>query len=306
MALLVHERSGMTINLHANHLVGRSDRCDLRMSEDYVSSEHASIRWNGQIWSLKDLGSRNRTYLNGSSVSAAQPVPLEVGSRIAFGLEADVWTLSDLSAPEAVAIPLDGSEPLIAVNALLPVPSPLKPAATVYRGSDGGWKLDEDGEVREAVDGGVFAADGRSFRLSLPSAVLPTVPLGALEAPRTTDLALEFSVSVDEEHVEIVARSRRETLQLGARTHNYILLELARRRAADVQSGLPETSCGWVYQDELCDSLRLDLARLNVDVYRIRKQFAQIELLDPASVIERRARTKQLRLGVKQFLVRQL
>jgi hypothetical protein len=306
MAVLLHERSGLTAILHANHLVGRSERCDLRIDENYVSTEHASIRWNGQAWFLKDLGSRNQTYVDGASVSAAQPVLLNPGSTLAFGRKDDTWRLQDLSAPEAVAIPLDGGEPLVGVNALLPVPSSIRPAATVYRGSDGGWKLDEEGETRNVEDGGVFEVDGRSFRLSLPSAVLPTVPVGSLEALRITDLELHFSVSSDEEHVEIVAASPGKLQHLGSRSHNYLILELARRRAADADSKLPETSCGWIYQDELCERLRVDVARLNVDVYRIRKQFAHLELLDPATIIERRARTKQLRLGVKRFSIRQV
>jgi hypothetical protein len=306
MALLVHDFSGTSVTLHANHLIGRSERCDLRLEEQYVSAEHASIRWNGDAWLVKDLGSRNSTYVNGTVAAAANPVALALGSTVAFGLKDDTWTLEDLSAPQAAAIPLDGGAPLVAVDALLPVPSSVSPAATVYRGSDGGWKLDEEGEIREAVDGSVFEVEGRSFRLSLPSAVAPTVPVGSLEVARVTDIELEFAVSSDEEHVEIGVSSLGRALGLGARTHNYLLLELARRRDADAKSRLPETSCGWVYQDELCARLRVDPARLNVDVYRIRKQFARLELLDPASIIERRARTKQLRLGVKRFQIRQL
>jgi hypothetical protein len=301
MALLRHDRSGISVTLHANHLIGRSERADLRIDENYVSTEHASIRWSGQSWLLKDLGSRNQTYVNGASVAAATPLTLERGSSLAFGLPEDTWTLNDVSPPDAVAIPLDGGAPLVATDALLPVPSSVRPAATIYRGSDGGWKVDEDGETREAVDGGLLEVDGRAFRLSLPSAVLPTVPVGSLEAPRITDLELRFSVSRDEEHVEILARWQGQSHVMGARTHNYLLLELARRRAADAKVQLPDTSCGWIYQDELCERLRVDTTRLNVDVYRIRKQFAQLDLLDPATIVERRARTKQLRLGVKRF-----
>jgi hypothetical protein len=306
MALLVHQRSGKTVTLHANHLVGRSERCDLRIDEKYVSTEHASIRWNGQVWLLKDLASRNKTFMDGASVSSASPVPLNAGCTLAFGLKDDTWRFEDAAEPEAVAIPVDGGQPVVAVHSLLPVPSPTEPSATVFRGSDGGWKLDQEGELRDVADGSVFEVDGRSFRLSLPSAVLPTMPVGSLEPLRIKELELQFSVSSDEEHVEIVASARERTLNLATRAHNYLLLELARRRSADVGARLPDTSCGWVYQDDLCDRLRVDTARLNVDVYRIRKQFANLELLDPANIVERRARTKQLRLGVKNFKISQI
>jgi hypothetical protein len=290
--------------LHASHLVGRSERCDLRIEEKYVSTEHASIRWNGQAWLLKDLGSRNKTYVDGAVVPSSSPFPLTPGATLAFGLKEDTWRLEDSSGPEAVAVPLDGGKPVVAVNALLPVPSPVEPSAMVYRGADGSWKVDEDGEIRDVEDGSVFEVAGRTFRLSLPSAVLPTVPVGSLKPLRITDLDLEFSVSSDEEHVEIIASCHEQVLRLAARTHNYLLLELARRRGVDAGARLPDTSCGWVYQDELCERLRVDAARLNVDVYRIRKQFAGLEVLDPANIIERRARTKQLRLGVKRFEIR--
>jgi FHA domain len=304
MGSLVHHGSGASVTLHANHLVGRSEHCDLRIAQKHVSTEHASIRWNGQGWVLKDLGSRNKTFKDGESVSSSSPVLLSAGCTLAFGLREDTWRLEDSSGPEAVAIPLDGGQPMIAVNALLPVPSQSKPSATVYRGPDGSWKLDEDGEIRDVTDGGIFEVEGRAFRLSLPSAVLPTVPVGSFEPLRVKDIELEFSVSADEEHVEIVASTDARALRLAARTHNYLLLELARRRAAD--AWLPDTSCGWIYQDELCERLRVDLARLNVDVYRIRKQFASLEVLDPASIIERRSRTKQIRLGVKRFKIAQI
>jgi hypothetical protein len=306
MALLVHDRSRTTVRLYANHLIGRAERCDLRIDAQYVSAEHATVRWNGSVWLLKDLGSRNRTFLNGEVIAPSTPVALRTGCVVAFGMQGDTWHIEDLAAPQAVAVPLDGGEALVADDALLAVPSPEVPVATLYRGSDGGWKLDQEGEVREAVDGGVFEVDGRAFRLSLPSAVLPTVPLTELDVPRVFDIELRFSVSADEEHVEITAETSGRTLRLGARTHNYLLLELARRRAADADARLPDTSCGWVYQDELCERLKVDPARLNVDVYRIRKQFADLELLDPAAVVERRARTKQLRLGVKRFQIQPL
>lgn len=304
MGLIVHHRSGASVTLHANHLVGRSEHCDLRIDQKYVSTEHASVRWNGQAWVLKDLGSRNKTYKDGASVSSSTPVLLSAGCTLAFGLREDTWRLEDSSGPEPVAIPLDGGQPVVAANALLPVPSQSEPSATVYRGSDGSWKLESNGEIRDVNDGGVFDVDGRAFRLSLPSAVLPTVPVGSFEPIRVKDIELAFSVSADEEHVEIVASTESRALRLAARTHNYLLLELARRRAAD--ACLPDTSRGWVYQDELCERLRVDTARLNVDVYRIRKQFASLEVLDPASIIERRSRTKQIRLGVKCFKIAQI
>jgi hypothetical protein len=107
-----------------------------------------------------------------------------------------------------------------------------------------------------------------------------------------------FRVSSDEEHVELVMHCGAGPVDLGARGHNYLLLLLARQRLADAGQNLPAGTCGWVYQDELVRALKVSAERLNIDIFRIRKQFEAIGLSEPASIVERRPRTKQLRIGV--------
>jgi hypothetical protein len=58
-----------------------------------------------------------------------------------------------------------------------------------------------------------------------------------------------------------------------------------------------------VYQDELMRELGTSGTQLNVDIFRIRKQFATLDLSESAAIVERRPRTKQLRIGVANLLV---
>lgn len=51
------------------HILGRSDRCSLRIRDVNISREHAEIRRRDTELALRDLGSRNGTYLNNSAVN---------------------------------------------------------------------------------------------------------------------------------------------------------------------------------------------------------------------------------------------
>jgi phosphoserine phosphatase RsbU/P len=64
------------VELTGDHYVfGRSHRCDIVLESDAVSRRHARIERRGDAYVLEDLGSRNKTYLNGTIVTA----PTELG-----------------------------------------------------------------------------------------------------------------------------------------------------------------------------------------------------------------------------------
>jgi hypothetical protein len=81
-------------------------------------------------------------------------------------------------------------------------------------------------------------------------------------------------------------------------------LLLARARLEDTESRLPESSCGWMDQDAVIEALRVSSERLNIDIFRIRRQFASLGwIADPASIVERRPRNKQLRIGAGRLTI---
>jgi hypothetical protein len=121
-------------------------------------------------------------------------------------------------------------------------------------------------------------------------------PLRALR-----DATLRFSVSQDEESVRVHVVIDGETSDLGARSHNHLLLTLARRRLDDAAQKHPDAECGWTYLDELVRNPNMSESQLNIDVFRIRKHFAQLAVVDPAAIVERRPRLKQLRIGVSRI-----
>lgn len=298
MAQIANTENGRVVVLSGDSLVGRSSRCTLRIDDERVSSEHASIRWSGECWSIRDLGSLNKTMVDGTELLPGAAVPLRSGSEIVFGCAGQTWVVKEDAPPSVIATAEDDGTKVVAVDGLLALPSAEQPLVTVCRNRQGGWFADGEQGVLPMTDGSLIVAGGRAFRLQLPQAPVGTAPVKGFSGRRVADLLIKFRVSPDLEHIELELYSGGERHTFPARTHNEMLLILARTRRQDQLQEIPEANCGWMYQDELCRDIALDIARLNVDVYRLRQQFATLGLLDPANIIERRPRAKQVRIGI--------
>ncbi len=71
---------------HINHTeitMGRSSRCDIHVIDKRVSKHHAMIALIQGRWAIKDLNSKNQTYINGSIVRGTHY--LEQGDKINIG-----------------------------------------------------------------------------------------------------------------------------------------------------------------------------------------------------------------------------
>jgi len=296
MAVLVEKRMQRTVLVESELLIGRSSACTLRIPQPYVSARHATLRWDGQGWEVKDLGSRNGTFLNGTRLSLGQSHRLAQGSELSFGSDAEVWVLQDDGPPAIMAVPLDGGEPVVGEHDVLGIPSSSDPQVTIFRDTDSFWKLETgDGERTLLEPQRTFHAGGRVWRFSSPDVMGATTTLGGPASP--SRLKLRFQVERDAERIELFAVQGTRTIDLGSRNHNYILLTLARARRDDALTQLPDSACGWVYQDELTAALETSSSQLNIDVFRIRQHFAKCGV-QGVDVIERRPSTKQLRIGV--------
>ena len=292
--------------LLSRHVVGRSRLADLRMTDPTVSGEHAVLRWTGREWELHDLGSRNGTSVDGRKLASGERVTIGRGAVIAFGQPENAWRLDDDAAPTIMATAENAGEPLCARNDLLALPSDEEPEAVIFRDPGGNWLIEQSGETARVADRTTVRAGGRDYLLRVPDVIAPTWD-NSSPAPHLTALTLQFSVSRDEEYVALVARGEHHVIDLGARAHHNVLLTLARSRLEDRKARLergappPESSEGWVYQDELADRLAIDETHLNVAVFRCRRQLAEAGIVGAASIIERRRPTRELRLGVSRI-----
>ncbi len=296
MGTLRQTTSGRSVRLSVRHLVGRATRCDLLLPTRQVSGEHAIVVWDGQ-WRIRDLGSSNGTFVDGERLALGQTLALRAGATLCFGGLGDPWVLVGEEAPPASATSTGLSA--AASEGLLALPDREHPVAFVFQDGQGHWVLERlEGPWTSVRDGQTIELEGRQWLLRLPE----SLPSTWREAPLALfTVGLRFEVSRDEEHVTAWLLHNRRTLDLGSRAHHYTLLTLARARVADQQDPeLPPTEHGWLYQDDLVQRLGVQTNILHTHIFRARRQLAELGVMGAAAVVERRAATGQLRLGVEK------
>jgi FHA domain len=75
--------AGERLSLLTTTTIGRDSESDLVLDDTFISSEHATLSWNGNGWMIRDLGSTNGTRLNGEEVK--RPTPVKLGDTVEFG-----------------------------------------------------------------------------------------------------------------------------------------------------------------------------------------------------------------------------
>jgi FHA domain len=303
MGMIRETSTGRTSPLEPEHVFGRlgPPRCSQTLNDPHVSSVHAVLRWCGLGWELKDLSSTNGTFVDGERMPDGSSLLVSAGARIGFGAPVGPWELIDAARPEAMAIPLDGGDPARLEGEIIALPSRDDPRATIYRTGQGAWVLERAEEPLLVLrNGKTFGSGGRLWRfccVELSPSTLACSPPSRPPRLEVGSLKLTFTVSRNEEHVELRATCGDRRMDLGGRAFHYLLLTLARHRLGDAAEGFPETSCGWVHVEELGRDPAMAPPRLNVDVHRIREHFGKHGVLDAAKIIERRQGSRELRIG---------
>jgi hypothetical protein len=285
--------------------VGRSHACALRLDSRRVSGEHATLRWSGSGWTLRDLHSSNGTFVDQRRLEPGQATPVRAGMRIAFGDQDNLFEITDDSPPVAVARPAEG-EPLIAQGGVLCLPEQGDPEYFIFEDDPGIWPgrwfvESRDGSCRRLRDREELCSGGRIWCIELPLTWERTSRLDEASI-RIANIGLRIRVSRNEEHVEITIRHAGTELPLPSRSHSYLLATLARQRVYDVtQPGLPEADHGWVYVSDLMRMLDTSEMMINVFTHRARAQFLEVSVIDAANLIERRRTSREIRLGVRDI-----
>lgn len=302
MALL-EDNTGTLTALRTRHLIGRSRAMHTVIAQPEVSGQHAVLSWVGHHWVVRDLGSRNGTLINGTPIEAGLDVALKVGDQLRFGESPQILTLSSDAPPAPFAI--GEGQHAMGEGQLLALPSVDDPVALIQFEGQDGWTLSTEAETRPVRDGEVLEVRGKRWTLALPENLAPTADLGS--RPRLLkDLTLHLSVSPDEEFVAVQVILPEATHTLPARAHHYLLLVLARLRLRDKEAGHSPQQQGWIYNDRLQQMLKASANRVNLSIFRLRREMEALEVLDAQDLVERRTTTQQLRLGVDQIRIQVL
>lgn len=283
--MLEREQDGARFPLAAQTVVGREASATIPFAPEatWVSRRHASLRWSGERWLLRDLGSRNGSWVDGRQVEAGTEAPLTAGSQLAFGREQERWILREAGPPRAFA---RSENTWVEAQ---PDGAIVLPGGRI-EGSPTGWRVAGGPPV---ADGAVIRLGRRAWRLWLPALIDATVES---RRPEVDDVRLQ--VGGDEARPTIAVLCADASQPLAPRAHTRTLAQLARLRIRAAADGEPPAEQGWIHHEDLQAQLGIDRATLNTHVSRIRKAFAKLGLRGAAEIIERRPSAGTLRVGV--------
>jgi pSer/pThr/pTyr-binding forkhead associated (FHA) protein len=84
LVVLAGAKEGLEIPLKKDKfLIGRAKECSLRAGSEAISRRHCAIVRREKVWTARDLGSRNGTYVNDERIS--KEVPIKDGDELRVG-----------------------------------------------------------------------------------------------------------------------------------------------------------------------------------------------------------------------------
>lgn len=212
--------------------VGRDPSADVVMVSRLVSAEHALIRWVGANWTVRDLGSRNGTWVDGKKLSPGEEVTVFPGAMLAFGSTEGSWMMLSEEPSGVAAENVVTGHYRHATSDILVLPDDEQPTLTIQQEVQGGWVLEDGQGSRAVANGDVVEVDGQGWRVHIPEVIDGTwesTPYSMILA----ELVFQFRVSMDEEHVDLTLQTAHAQVPVASRAHHYLLLTLARARQAD-------------------------------------------------------------------------
>ena len=92
-------------------LIGRNEKCDIRVISNEISREHCRLEIDGSELILVDLGSTNGTFVNGMRVESHQEITVPPTSRIQMGPATFQVNYLDEESEQGTVIPEQTDQP---------------------------------------------------------------------------------------------------------------------------------------------------------------------------------------------------
>lgn len=309
MAFLFDANTESYIPLAPHHTMGRlASIVDTHLDKPYISKLHATIEWRDERWYLKNLG-LNGTHINGDLLKQGESHPLSVGDRIQLAeLNDPAFKVIDLSPPVDMLWPLEHQQvpQPVALSRYHLLPDEQNPELTLFL-QDQQWYIEplsahNEQAIRPVHNNERVEFNHRQWQLIRAQIYGPT-EARAMPADEISKFEFIFDLSLDEECTQLHLQHEHRKIDLGIRSHHYLLLMLARHRAEDIARNLDSHNQSWVYADQLAAELGMDNTHMNIHIFRARKQLAdalpnsQVQ----SSLLERRG--GRIRLDCDKFKI---
>ncbi|MBL4659583.1 MAG: FHA domain-containing protein [Alcanivoracaceae bacterium] len=301
MATLLNTKSNKMTLLRSQHIFGRhSGSSNSLLDNPEASRLHASILWNGSCWLLQDTSS-NGTFINNKAIIAGVKRRLKIGDTIRFGaLNAYPWVFNSDDAPKSMLVPIESSSaPPVELEGIVVLPNDNSPEITLYQAQDSEWVCETELGIIKLEAGLKISTKNSSWYFVNADTFDSTKKAEQTHSNISAPINLSFTVSKNEEHVSLCILFNNHPIDLGERTHHYLLLILARKRMTDNQSGIDDSEQGWIDKSLLSQQTGLDENYINIQIYRFRKQLIKVipSAMQLIQIIERRR--GELRFALK-------
>ena len=305
MAILQQESNAKQFFLYPGFLVGRSRSSSLQLTNGLVSARHADFRWTGAMWELKDLGTRNGTFVDGERLPVGEYRPIYADAVLLFGDRQQMFTLVCDAAPDPMA-QVDNGPFICGEDGVLALPDSDHPAIVIRQVSERSW-VREDGKKsqKRVTTDDIVEYAGASYRLILPIGESITMAADSAQY-RTDDVMWLITANPSGAFVSLsILFPDGQRRELPHRAFGEMLLYLAEARLRDQDSAEPPHERGWCNVARLRRELDIDENQmlLNLWVHRARSQAKQAGIIDGENLIQRRSNGKcrQIRLGAARF-----
>lgn len=302
MGKLVLDGSDEEFLLNGRCLIGRAPTCHLLVEDTRVSAEHAVIAFRDGKWWVRDLSSRNGTFVDGTLIQ--KEVHLMKGAALALGHREHRFVFAESGPPAAEVLELSTGE----VRRISPsggrFPEGVDAGDAYLYFTEEGWMVETEGKAELVKEPRRYEFGQRSFLVRPPLGALSEVEETVAGAAPHRPLAFRFRVSSDEEHVDVEVSYSGKAKSLGHRSYSYLLLTLARARFEEEKSA-QASDAGWLHVQDLARGLRVTPEHLNLWVWRARRHIQELDDSLPSLIVERRPHTGTLRLGTGLVTIEQ-
>ena len=294
--------------------IGRAPENDLVVTDQTVSSNHACCWLEGsQVW-IKDLGSRNGTFVNDVRIQGATPV--NRGDNIRLGPDMELQVHGDGlpgGPPQALLVEDQTSGLRFPVRSdrfhigggpkdHLPIEGAEAAAATLIIFADGEVQLGEEEGEREISPGDTFEVAGHTLKLL---ALAPTYTATIEAEPSRYPYLLKVTLDgVSGPEATLIDEREDMSHRVDAENRAILLYVLGKQWAADRKAGKPRTERGWCSDADVSVGIwgrkgTSDANALHVLTHRLRKELKKSGF-DPWFIEKRR---RALRIRVKDVTI---
>ncbi|WP_440056778.1 FHA domain-containing protein (plasmid) [Pseudoalteromonas sp. T1lg65] len=306
MAYLIDEQKLERVYLKSYHTIGRYKfNVDTLIDKPGVSRHHAIIELNEGKWFIRDV-STNGIWINDKKVDKNLPYQLFENDKIDFaGPGQNSFVAANLATECQYLVSQSNPKKVIEVGNQFLLPNEKDPTHIIYFEKLLNYWFLEDlvtSDRQALIDGGSISVMNDQWTFYSATSVPITKQLS--HQIMAKPISLEFSVSQDEEDTHLTINSNGNAIDLGSRSHHYLLLLLARARIEDKDAGLDTDVQGWIYREDLAKSLGIQMNHMNIMVHRAKKQLTEaLDESHPSSAFIIEARCGQIRVNCQDITI---